>query len=299
MLDELKIFIVTAEEGSLTAAAAKMNMTVATVSRRLSSLEEHLKCRLLHRSPRGLSMTQEGQTYFNECAEFIRSLDQRMESLNDTLNSLAGPLRILAPTNFAVGPLDNFWHEFIQEYPEIELSMELSNDFVDIKHAQADVAIRIGQQPDSALIQKTLGYINTILVAAPEEIHLQTPPKSINELENRQTVATHILNHWELVHRNGQQTVLKKPHRYISNDLSMVINIVKAGGGITLLPLSAVYDDLQSGKLVWVMPEWQGQERHFSLVWPYRRAVSVRAKAFISALTRFLHSQPWFNAPGM
>ncbi|OZG70773.1 LysR family transcriptional regulator [Hahella sp. CCB-MM4] len=295
MLDELKIFIITAEEGSLTAAAARLNMTVATVSRRISSLEEHLKCRLLHRSPRGLSMTQEGQTYFNECAEFIRSLDQRMDSLNDTLNSLSGPLRVLAPTNLAVGPLDAFWQQFIRQYPEIELSVELSNDFIDIKQAQADIAIRIGQLPDSTLVQKFLGHINTILVSAPPDRNGRPLPESINDLENWPTVATHVLNHWELAHEDGSKTVLKKPHHYISNDLSLVINIVKAGGGITLMPVSAVYEDLQAGNLVRVMPKWQGQDRHFSLVWPYRRAVSVRTKAFMTSLSGYLHSKPWFH----
>ncbi len=240
-------------------------------------------------------MTQEGQTYFNECAEFIRSLDQRMESLNDTLNSLAGPLRVLAPTNLAVGPLDTFWQQFIRQFPEIELSVELSNDYIDIKQAQADIAIRIGQLPDSTLIQKFLGRINTILVAAPPGDHGRSLPETINELEDWPTVATHVLSHWELVHAEGHKSILKKPHHYISNDLSLVINIVKAGGGITLMPVSAVYEDLQAGRLVRVMPQWHGQDRHFSLVWPYRRAVSVRTRAFMSSLTSYLHNKPWFH----
>ncbi len=292
MLNELKIFVVTAEEGSLTAAAARLGMTVATVSRRISGLEEHLGCKLLHRSPRGLTLTQEGRAYFTECAEFVHSLDRRLESLNDTLNSLAGPLKVLAPTNFAVGALDEFWERFIGHYPQIELSIELNNGLIDIRQARADVALRIGPQPDSSLVQKALGHMETVLVASPGP----SLPESIEELERVPTVATGVLDRWELSNDRGDNVTLKRKHRYLTNDLNMALNLVQYGGGVALLPLSAVHEALQSQTLVRVLPQWRGQDRHFYLVWPYRRALSVRAGAFVSALTEYLGAKPWFHS---
>ncbi|GAA3575969.1 LysR family transcriptional regulator [Marinobacter xestospongiae] len=295
MLDELKLFIVTAESGSLTAAAQRLETTVATVSRRLSALEGHLGCRLLHRSPRGLTLTQEGEAYFNECAEFVHSLDQRLESLNDTLNSLQGPLRVLAPTNLAVGPMDTFWQDFLARYPQIELTVELSNSYVDLKQAQADLAIRIGELPDSSLIQKRLGHTGTVLVAAPalaERVSLPIRPEALNSWPS---VATHVLSRWELISDEGEQVVLNKAHTHVSNDIALARQLLKAGEAVALLPLSGVEAELRSGELVRILPAWQGQHRHFQLVWPYRRAMSVRARAFIEALETYLAQQPWFT----
>ncbi|MBY4676453.1 LysR family transcriptional regulator [Marinobacterium arenosum] len=293
MLDDLKLFTLAVEEASLTAAAERLETTVATVSRRLSALERQLGCKLLHRSPRGLTLTQEGETYYNECAELIQALDQRLGGLDKALHSLAGPLKVLAPTNLAVGPLDPFWPDFIRQYPKIELTLDLNNATIDLKQAQADLAVRIGPQADSTLIQKRLGHIDTVLVTSPSMD--QPLPERIDQLLETPTVATGQLNQWQLSNRDGESQTLRKKHSYISNDLMMAINLVKGGAGVTLAPLNAVYPLLQSGELVQLLPHWQGQRRELYLVWPYRRSLSARARVLMEQLTDFLQQQPWFN----
>lgn len=296
MLDELQLFVVAVEEGSLTAAAGRMGVTVATASRRITALETHLGCRLLHRSPRGLSLTREGQAYFDECAEYVRSLQHRLENLNSTLNSLAGPLRVLAPTNFAVGPLDDFWTRFVSLYPEVELSVDVSNEFVDLRHAQADLAIRVGPMPDSSLIQKRLGYIPTLLVAGSTAFADRRAPETIDDLGDYPTVASRMIAHWELTNTEGEQASVRERHKYVANDLDMVTRLVKAGTGIALLPLSHVAGDLECGQLVRVLPQWSGQRRAVHLIWPYRRALSARAKVFVALLEEFLATKGWFES---
>lgn len=297
MLDELQLFIVAVEEGSLTSAAGRMGLTVATASRRISALEEHLGCRLLYRSPRGLSMTREGQAYFDECAESVRSLNHRLENLNGALNSLSGPLRVLAPTNFSVGPLDDFWATFVARYPDIELSVEVSNEFVDLRHAQADLAIRIGPLPDSSLIQKRLGHIPTLLVAGSGAFGNRPAPQTPEDLREYPTVASRMISDWELVNTDGGARVsLRERHKYVANDLNIAGTLVKSGAGIALLPLSQVAGDLESGELVRVLPQWSGQKRDVHLIWPYRRALSVRARVFMAMLEEFLATRPWFES---
>lgn len=298
MLDELRLFVIAVEAGSLTATAGRLNTTVATVSRRLTALEEHLGCKLMHRSPRGLILTQEGQVYFNECAEFIHSLDQRLDNLNDTLNSLSGPLRVLAPSNLAVGQLAGFWSTFLDRYPDVELKVEISNEVVDLKLAQADLAVRVGQQQDSSLIQKRLGHVSTVLVAAPELVRDIGVPQHPAELDGYPSVATTILNHWELLSRTGERHTCRLAHKYLVNDISLARILVSAGAGISLLPMSETAAEIDAGRLVRLLPEWEGQRRHFYLVWPYRRALSVRARAFVSELAGFLQAQAWFDGEG-
>lgn len=241
-------------------------------------------------------MTREGQAYFDGCADYVRSLQHRLENLNGALNSLSGPIRVLAPTNFAVGPLDDFWKKFVTEYPGIELSVEVSNEFVDLRQARADLAIRIGPMPDSSLIQKRLGHIPTLLVFSSGGLENRHSPQTLDELRDSPTVASRMISDWDLTSTSGEKTSLRGKHKYVANDLNMAVTLVKSGAGIALLPLSQVARDLDSGELVRVLPQWSGQNRDVHLIWPHRRALSARAKVFIATLEAFLGSQPWFEA---
>jgi len=293
MLDDLKIFITAANKNSLTAAAQHLDMTIATVSRRISALEQKLGCELLHCSTKGLTLTPTGEAYYQECAEFVDALDQRISNLDQTLNSLQGDLKVLAPVNLGSGPLDAFWQGFIQLYPDIRLDIELSNTLQDIISTRADIALRSGPQPNSSLIQKLLGHIEPILVASPNMPH--PLPNSIEELKNAPSIASQMFSDWPLINRAGEMHALNKDHQHISNDMNITLNLTKAGAGISLIPMSIVNTDLKKGELIRVLPEWRGQDREIYLVWPYRRSLSARASLFKDELMSFLEKQTWFH----
>ncbi len=294
MLDNLKVFVAAAQYGSLSRAASQMHLTVATVSRRINALESDLGCQLLHRSPRGLTLTASGEMYFSECADLIQALDARLESLDQTLNSLKGTLKVLAPTNMACGPLDDFWQDFTQCYPDIELTLDFSNIREDMVASQADIAIRVGPQPDSSLIQKKLGSTSTVLVAG---VGQREVPVNLEQLQVCPSIASDLLQQWDLQDIHGEKVSLSKQHRHISNNLQMVINLVVAGAGIAMLPLSLVQILIERGQLQHILPEWQGPVRDIFLVWPHRRSLSARGALFKQELTAFLAQQPWCNPP--
>jgi len=291
MLDDLKIFIAAADTKSLTAAADKLGMTIATVSRRIAALEAKLGSVLLHRSTKGLTLTTVGERYYRECAEFIDALDQRISNLDHTLNSLEGDVKILAPTNLGSGPLDEFWVQFAAQYPQISLRIELSNQYESLQDTQADLALRSGQSSNLSLIQRKVGEIQGVLVASPE---FSPRPSSLSELEQTESVAGQLFTDWHIIHESGQEHAVYKTHRHTGNDMRIAANLAKHGHGVTLLPESIVYEDMQQGRLIRVMPEWHGRRREIYLVWPYRRSLSVRAKLLRDELTKFLHSQAWF-----
>ncbi|WP_421847394.1 LysR family transcriptional regulator [Marinomonas sp.] len=295
MLDDLKIFITAANKNSLTAAAQHLNMTIATVSRRISALEQKLDCELLHRSTKGLKLTPVGESYYEECVELIDALDQRISNLDQTLNSLKGDLKVLAPVNLGSGPLDAFWQEFVQRHPDIELNIELSNYLQDIRDTRADIALRLssGNQPSSSLIQKKLGHIVPILVASPKASFIL--PKTIEDLPQAPSISSHIYSEWLLTNNGSDLHPLNKEHQHLSNDMTITLNLVKAGAGLALMPMSLVHGALETGELIQVLPEWRGQNREIFLVWPYRRSLSARAKLFKEELTTFLHQQHWFH----
>lgn len=292
MLDDLKIFIVAADAKSLTAAADKLGMTIATVSRRIAALENTLEAVLLHRSTKGLTLTTTGESYYRECAEFIEALDQRISDLDHTLNSLEGEVKILAPTNLGAGPLDEFWAQFTARYPQISLRIELSNSYESLKDTQADLALRSGQSANLSLIQRKVGEIQGVLVASPS---LTPFPETIAQLEQTQSVAGQLFTDWHLIHQSGETVTLDKSHRHTSNDMRIAVNLVKHGQGVTFVPESLVYEDMQQGLLQRVLPDWRGRTREIYMVWPYRRSLSVRAKLVRDELMAYLHSQAWFH----
>ncbi|MGP9808759.1 LysR family transcriptional regulator [Halomonas sp. AOP12-C2-37] len=293
-LDDLKIFIVAANQHSLTAAAAQLNMTIATVSRRISALEATLGVELLYRSTKGLTLTPHGESYYRECEELVVALDQRILNLDQALHSLSGPLKVMAPVNLGSGPLDAFWRHFTHRYPDISLSIELDNNIIDIRDQQADIALRSGPQKDTTLIQKYLGYIEPILVASPA---MQHPlPATISELAACPSVAANMFSDWQLMDSEGNHHACHKHHFHISNDMNVVLNLTQSGAGIALMPASMVANSLQKGSLVRVLPSWQGQHREICLVWPHRRSLSARAMLFRTELIEFLSHQSWFHA---
>lgn len=293
MLDDLKIFIVAADTKSLTATAEKLGMTIATVSRRIASLESTLGSVLLHRSTKGLTLTTVGESYYRECAEFIEALDQRISDLDHTLNSLEGEVKILAPTNLGAGPLDDFWTQFAAQYPQITLRIELSNHYESLQDTQADIALRSGQSSNLSLIQRKIGEIHGVLVASPD---FTAFPESIEQLEQCQSVAGQLFTNWHIVHNStGEERSVIKSHRHTSNDMRIAVNLAKHSQGVTLLPESLVYQDIQQGHLKRVLPEWCGRNREIYLVWAYRRSLSVRAKLLRDELIKFLQKQEWFH----
>lgn len=292
MLDNLRIFVVAAEQQSLSKAAEHLGMTLATVSRRVHELEQKLGCELFHRSNKGLTLTPIGIAYYDESAGYIHELDMRLSNLEDSLNSLEGELRVMAPTNIGSGPLDAFWKSFIANNSGISLNVILGDPSDDVISHQVDIAIRSGPQQNSSLIQKKIGTITPVLVAAASARELE--PEDINDLEALPSIAAQLFSDWHLIKDNEAYRCHKK-HNHISNDMNVSLNLVKAGAGIALLPLSMVHAELEIGELRRVLPSWSGVPRDICLLWPNQRTLSVRAVRFRDELIGYLRNQQWFN----
>lgn len=292
MLDNLRIFITAADQLSLTSAAAELGMTIATVSRRVQELEQQLQCELFHRSNRGLTLTPYGQAYYAETADFIRKLELRLLNLDKSLNSLEGELRVMAPTNIGSGPLDAFWCAFVANNRRISLNVLLGDPDDDVIANQVDIAIRSGPQQNSSLIQQKIGTITPVLVASPS--FAQPLPTDLDDVMSLPSIAAPLFSEWRL--RNGdEEHWLAKKHTHISNDMAVALNLVKAGAGIALLPLSMVSAEINNGNVIQIVPQWHGVPREISLLWPKKRTLSARARKFRDELIEFLRSQDWFT----
>lgn len=292
MLDNLKVFITAAEQQSLTATAASLGMTLATVSRRVQELESQLACELFQRSNKGLTLTPAGQAYYQETAGIMHELGFRLRNLDHSLNSMKGELRVMAPTNIGNGPLDLFWQSFVANNPDISLKILLGDPADDVIANQVDMAIRSGPQQNSALIQHRLGTITPVLVVSHS--FKKAPPADISQLALYPSIAARLFSDWTL-QSASEKRVLPKKHNHVSNDMAVILNLVKAGAGVALLPLSMVHKELESGEFMRVLPAWSGEPREISLLWPKRQIQSARAAQFKTELVAFLSKQNWFT----
>jgi len=293
MLDDLALFIAIVEAGSLNAAAEKEGLPAATVTRRLQKLEAGLGYRLLHRSARRTMLTAEGTQYYEQCRPLVQALRQATLRLDATLGAIEGTIRVLAPVNFASEILAPAWASFLEQYPRVQLELELSNEVQDLVGSGADLAIRIGAMADSTLTQRKLGDVRLVLAASPSYLAQHGTPCSIAELERHSTIATLPLREWHLQDpHTGAQTVLHPDPRVRVNEVRLAVMMAEAGLGIVLAPELQCHASLQSGALVRLLPGWTSRERSVYAVWSQQRYLPARVRALLEHLAAFTAQHP-------
>ncbi|MBB5368306.1 MULTISPECIES: LysR family transcriptional regulator [unclassified Janthinobacterium] len=293
MLDDLALFVTIVEAGSLNAAAAKENLPPATVTRRLQKLESQLGYRLLNRSARRLQPTAEGWQYYEQCRPLVHALRQATQQLDASLSAVSGSIRVLAPVDFASGLLTPAWVSFMQQYPDIQLELEVSNRLQDLVVSGADMAIRVGSLDDSSLMQRRLGSASLVMVAAPSYLARAGVPHNLLDLERHELIVAEPLRSWRLRRPgDGAEMVLQPQARLRVNEMRLAVDMAEAGIGILLCPLLQCRHAVADGRLVRVLPEWMPLPRHVYAVWPQRRYLPARVRVLLEHLAAFAAGNP-------
>lgn len=278
MLDDIALFIQIVRRGGLSGAAQHLGLPPATVTRRLQRLEQQLGCQLLHRSARQCVLTQEGEVYYQSYEDLVQQFELTRQQLDQDQEQLSGKLRVLAPTNFSHGVLRPMWLEFTRRYPAIQLELILGNQLEDMAKTKADLAIRIGQQPDSLLYQQKLGQLSAFVVASPAYLINAPALSEPAALNDHCVIGTTLRSKWTLVHKEtGVSQDIFPRFSALSNDLNFVKHMVLDGQGVALLPNSETNAELLAGNLVRALPQWQGLPREIYAVWPSGRLLNKKA----------------------
>ncbi len=296
MFDDIVLFIHIVQSQGLAAAAQKLNIPAATITRRLQKLERSLGCQLIHRSARKFVLTQEGEAYYHAYAELVDQLESTQRNLSSEMLEMSGKLKVLAPTNISIGMLQPMWSSFIKTYPDIQLEVSLNNSFEDLLPSQADIALRIGPQQDSILYQKRLGSLKTVMVASPEYLEEKGEPKTLEELPLHNLIGSQTVSVWHLSDdRSDVKKDVRPRFKTVSNDIKFISQLVCDGIGISLLPISEVQTHIQKGELRHVLPNWVGPNRDLFAVWPTGRLLNAKAKC----LRDFMQSYIELNLKGL
>ncbi|HEY5921272.1 MAG TPA: LysR family transcriptional regulator [Kofleriaceae bacterium] len=294
-LNDIVVFTKVVETKSFTGAADALGLPKSTVSRKLAQLEERLGVRLVQRTTRKLALTEIGEAYYERCSRIVADIHAAEQLVTDMQSTPRGRLRVTASVDFATRFLGEIVAEFLAQHPEINVELEATDRVVDLIEDGFDLAVRFGQMPESTLIARKLCSLYLILTAAPSYLARRGTPKQVEELDEHDHVLFTPASRnqtWTLV--NGEQSYeFGRPARLASNNYGAVVDVARAGSGIALISEFMVTDEIKSGALVRVLPEWQTRPTDVHAVYPARQNVPPRLTLFLEHLAKQLNPPPW------
>ncbi len=284
-LNELKTFRAILTEGSLSAAARRLGVTLAVVSKRLSTLENRAGVRLVHRSTRSLSLTEEGARLLSDVVRALEAIEAAEGWLAGGRDEPAGTLRVSAPIAFGRRCVAPVLGQLTERYPRLAVALELDDRVLDLVGEGLDVAIRIGALADSSAMMRKLADNRRILVAAPAYLDRVGRPAAPEE-----TVGLAFLRYgaavepWRLRGLNGATTSLAATARLRVDDGDVVHDWALAGLGIMLKSEIDVAEDLAAGRLERVLPEWDGGEAPVVALYPSAQHLPLKTRVLLDQL---------------
>jgi DNA-binding transcriptional LysR family regulator len=239
--DKVRIFFAAAEAGSFTHAGTTLNLSQSAVSRQVSALEQDLKIPLFHRHARGLILTEQGELLFRTAREVLQKLEQTRARLSDSREKPNGELKITANVGLGTHWLTPRLGEFIDQYPDIDVQILLTDDELDLAMREADVALRLRQPVQGDLIQRRLFTVHFHAYASPEYLKRFGQPQSVEALAEHRllkfggTLPPHLLDlNWHIT--AGRSPREPRHSSFIVNNLTALIKSCERGFGIAILP---------------------------------------------------------------
>lgn len=287
--DKLRIFHAVADAGSFTHAGETLHLSQSAVSRQISSLEESLGCRLFHRHARGLIPTEQGELLYRTVHDVFAKLTMVEARLTDSQERPQGPLKIATTVGLGSLWLTPRITEFIEMYPDIEVTLITTDEELDVSMREADCAIRLTPPTQPDLIQRRLALVHTHVFASPEYLQSRGMPEKVRDLANHdlivfgedQAMPAPNIN-WLL--NAVRDATNEEPHKVLTlNNLYGMFRAVEAGVGVAGLP-----DFLarEAKNLVRILPELEGPGNDAYFVYPEEMRSSQRIAVFRDFLLR-------------
>jgi len=282
----IQVFIEVAKLESFSAAARQLHMSTTAVSRYVMELEDWLGVQLFNRTTRHLGLTDAGRAYLDRCTHIIDDVENLERTSRDMKENPQGKINVTAPVFMGRLFLSPILPEFLKKYPRIRLNLQLVDRYVNLVDEGFDVALRIGNLPDSNLISRKLGDMRMVMVASPTYVKKHGAPKSIKELQNFNCIVDSVadyLDRWPLLNKNTPVSVRVDSNLSINNG-ELVREMVLAGLGITLLPDFFVASDIKANKLVPILKDKIDKHGTISAVYPQSRYLSSSVRVFVDFL---------------
>lgn len=297
-VDDPRFFATIVRCGSLAAAARAMDVTPSAVTQRLQGLEARLGVRLLDRGSRKLRLTDEGEIFFSESQELVARYDRLIDTVQTRQSVVRGHLRVLGTLGFGRKHLAPAIADFHSAYPQLEISLTLSDRWIAFEEAPFDVVIHIGALEDSSQVAFRVAPNERYVVASPQYLRRHGEPKTPHDLVNHACLVLREndedVSLWRFIGVRKKEEAVRVRPALASNDGAVMKTWALAGKGLMIRSEWDVADELRHGKLVRVLDGWRLPEANIVALVPERRGMSARSRMFVEFLAkRFQPSPPW------
>lgn len=285
-LSAMEVFVRVVQEQSFTAAARRLNLSPSATSRQVSGLEDRLGVRLLNRTTRSVSLTEEGAAFFERCTRILADVEEAELAVSALHAAPRGTLRVNAPVGLGRLHVAPLVPEFLQRYPELRLDLTLIDRFIDPVEEGADVVVRVGELRDTSLIARKLAPNRRMVVGSPEYFARAGMPATPADLRHHNCLAYTYRasrHEWFFQGPEGPQTV-SISGTLESNHSEALHTAVLRGLGLALLPLWIVWPDLHAGRLVEALPDYRTPDSAIHAIYAHNRHLSPKVRAFVDFL---------------
>ena len=285
-LTSLTAFVRVVDTGGFSAAARKLEMSTTMVSNHIQALEERLGARLLNRTTRKVSVTEIGKAYYDRCVQILSDIEQADDIAGALQSVPRGTLRIHSATHmvpFVAGVVA----KLLSTYPDVKVDLRMGEANVDLIEEGYDVALRMTPPPDSSLIVRSLATWRHVLCCSHDYLEKHGRVQQLEELAEH-NCGRHLNypfgDEWRFFDRKGAPASVRISGSLVTNSGEALRRMVIEGAGIGLLAGFLVSDDLDSGRLVRLLPEYRPVEMSMNAVYPHRHHLSAKVRTFIDML---------------
>ncbi len=293
-VSSMQIFVQVVEAGGFTAAAGRTGLSRAAVSKSVMQLEEHLGARLLNRTTRRVSLSEIGRVYYERCKAILSDIEEAESIAGELTTQPRGTLHINAPMSFGVMHFASAIARYSQQCPQVQVSLSLTDRFVDVVSEGFDVVIRISELADSSLVARKIAPCRRVLCASPEYLNRHGFPMVPQDLAiHRCLFYTNLptADTWVLTGPHGVETV-RVSGPICADNGEVLATAAVAGLGIALEPTFIVGSHIRAGRLQVVLAEYCPPEIAIYALYPSRRYLSAKVRTFVDFLSGYFRKTP-------
>jgi DNA-binding transcriptional LysR family regulator len=285
------------QHGGFAAAAREMRLSRSAVSKYVIELEQALGVQLLNRTTRSASPTANGLAYYERCVAILADLDEADLAVSSAQAEPRGTLRVNAPMSFGTLHLGRAIGAFMEQHPEVQIQLILSDELVDPVQEGFDVTLRIADLPSSSLIARKIAPARRVVCAAPAYLKRRGIPAHPADLRDHNCLSYGHLatgNQWKLTGADGDHWIAV-PWTLCTNNAEVLRDAAVAGQGIALLPTFITGADLQTGRLATILADYQAPEMSIYVIYPPTRHLSAKVRVFIDFLVERFAGRPYWD----
>lgn len=295
--EELQSFNAVVETGSFTAAADRLGLAKSAISRRVTALEERLGVQLLRRTTRKLNLTDTGRDLYERSTRVLSDLEEIESVALQQHGEVSGMLRVALPLSFGVSQMCAPIAQFSQQHPRVRFDLDLNDRRIDLVQAGVDVAIRIGNLPDSSLVARKLFDVRTVICGSPDYFDKHGTPRTPDDLLDHNCLVYGNLADpakWVCTDASGKRLRVDVPRTLTATSGDFLCAAAIRGMGITMQPTFIVGTAIARGELLPVLTDYQWPVSPAYAVYPATRYLSSRVRKLIDYLADYFSGDlPW------